>query len=193
MDISTIQGIPAHPLLIHIPVIGIPVCALMILLYVIRPAWREGLRVPTALVVAFTAIATVFAAGSGEKLESMMSPEARASSLVHAHTELGDQTKAIVIVFGIVTILYLAIDWYRIHRAANGGSRISSSTLATGLTALGILAIVLGGVSTVWDVRTGHAGAKATWHDALPGQVETTTNSQAKEIDAPSAPTVQGH
>jgi hypothetical protein len=32
---------------------------------------------------------------------------------------------------------------------------------------LGIAAIIAGSVATVWDVRTGHAGAKSSWEDVV--------------------------
>ena len=35
MEISSISGVPAHPLFVHIPVVGIPLVALLFLAYVI--------------------------------------------------------------------------------------------------------------------------------------------------------------
>ena len=113
MGISTISGLPAHPLFIHLPVIGIPVTALALLAYVLLPARRPTLFwVVGALTIGITG-ATIIAANTGEKLEAMMSPEDRNSALVHKHTQLGDQTQTIVIIFAGVTLAYLALDWWR--------------------------------------------------------------------------------
>lgn len=182
MEISTIQDLPAHPLIVHIPVIGIPLCALVLAFYILRPQARETVRIPLALFVAFVTVATVMAAGSGEKLESMLSPENRTSSLVHSHTELGEQTEILVIIFGAATLIYLALDWYRLRHADKTDLPVSAGTLAKAITALAIIAIVLGAASTVWDVRAGHAGAKATWHDAVEIDSSATTGANTSSV-----------
>ena len=171
MDFSTISGIPTHPLFVHLPVIGIPVTAIALLAYVLLPAKRPTLFwFVGGLTVVITG-ATLLAAQSGESLEAKMSPEDRNSALLQTHTQLGDQTKAIMIIFAAATLAYLALDWYRRRQqtqtveAPPAGSR---SLLSTGIIAFAALSLTLGGLATVWDVRTGHAGAKAAWHDALP-------------------------
>ena len=40
MDIETIFGLPAHPLLVHIPVVLIPLCAAGAVWIVVWPSWR---------------------------------------------------------------------------------------------------------------------------------------------------------
>jgi MFS superfamily sulfate permease-like transporter len=167
VSFSTFQGIPAHPLFVHIPVMGIPLCALLVICYVVRPQWRHALRIPTALLIGFTAIATVIAAQSGEQLQHMISPENRSSSLVQQHVELGDQTKAIMLIFAVVALAYLALDWYLSRDDSDRTLPFSRSTATKAITILSLATILLAGITTVWDVRTGHAGAKATWHDAI--------------------------
>src|SRR6478735_5314357 len=157
MGISTISGLPAHPLFIHLPVIGIPVTALALLAYVLLPARRPTLFwVVGALTIGITG-ATIIAANTGEKLEAMMSPEDRNSALVHKHTQLGDQTQTIMIIFAGVTLAYLALDWCRRNQQSDAtlSSSASRSLLNTGIVALTVLALALGGIATVWDVRTG--------------------------------------
>ncbi len=173
MGISTISGLPAHPLFVHLPVIGIPVTALALLAYVLLPAKRPTLFwVVGGLTILITG-ATIITANTGEKLEAMMSPEDRNTALVHKHTELGDQTQTIMIVFAGITLAYLALDWWRRRSMqASSESQVSSSNslLNTGIVIMAVAALALGGIATVWDVRTGDAGAKATWHDAIAAQ-----------------------
>jgi hypothetical protein len=49
--------------------------------------------------------------------------------------------------------------------AAAMGIVAAPSRVATLVLVSGIAAVVLGGIATVWDVRTGHAGAKSAWGD----------------------------
>jgi hypothetical protein len=176
MGISTISGLPAHPLFVHIPVIGIPLAALALLAYILLPARRATLFWVVGVLTIIITSATILAANSGEKLEAMMSPEDRNSALVHKHTQLGDQTQTIMIIFAGVTLAYLALDWWRrrTHMAdASPSSSSSRSLLKTGIVAFAVLSLTLGGIATVWDVRTGDAGAKATWHDAVPATTDS--------------------
>lgn len=171
MDFSTISGIPTHPLFVHLPVIGIPITALALLAYVLLPAKRPTLIWFVGGLTIFITGATLIAAQSGESLQEKLAPEDRNSALVHQHAELGDQTKAIMLIFAAATLAYLALDWYRRRQQAEPGDTKSTSRrslLSNGIIAFTVLSLTLGGLATVWDVRTGHAGAKAAWHDALP-------------------------
>jgi hypothetical protein len=144
---------------------AIPLCAILVLAYLLRPQWRHGLIYPTAVLVVFTMVATVLAADSGEKLEETLSASDRRSPLLHKHTELGDQVKWLMIAFGIVALAFLALTWYRERTAHASGHPTWTSRLGGAILALGVCAAVLGGVATVWDVRAGHAGAKSVWSD----------------------------
>jgi len=172
VGIDTISGLPAHPLFVHIPVIGIPLVALVFLAYVLLPKKRAGLLWPAIVSIVVVTLATILAASTGESLEEQLPPEDRSSPLLHRHTELGDQTRTIVILFAAAALVYLATEWWKMHRMsspANDSSPIST-TLAHPATTkvivvLSIVGILLGGLATVWDVRTGHAGAKSAWND----------------------------
>ena len=172
MEIDELYGLPAHPLLMHVPVLGIPVCAVLALLYVLRPGWRHALALPFALFTVLIVAFTILTAGSGEPLEHKV----ERTSQLHDHTELGEQLRTIVIVFGVVTMVGLALDWYARRQAVGtdtGPSRGTGiTTLRRAALAICVASVLLGGVATVWDVRTGHSGAKAAWGDVgdEPGQ-----------------------
>lgn len=182
MSIDTIYGLPAHPLFVHIPVVGIPLVALLFVAYLVLPAKREGLFWPTAIGIVFVTIATILAASTGESLEESLPPEDRASSVLHHHTELGDQTRFIVILFAVAALGFLALDWWQRTQRDTTGAKTAANALTATLAqprvmnlvlGLGILAVLLGSVATVWDVRTGHAGAKSAWGDVGSESTET--------------------
>jgi hypothetical protein len=182
VGIDTISGVPAHPLFVHIPVIGIPLVALMFLAYVLLPKKRTELFWPTFVGIVVVTLATILAASTGESLEEQLPPEDRSSPLLHHHTELGDQTRTIVILFAAAALIYLAAEWWKTHRmtsTANDSSPIGTTlthpATAKLIVALGIAGILLGGIATVWDVRTGHAGAKSAWGDVGSQSGESST------------------
>lgn len=182
MGFDTISGLPAHPLFVHIPVVGIPLVALLFLAYLVLPSKRGGLFWPTAVGIVVVTIATILAASTGESLEEKLSPADRASSNLHHHTQLGDQTQTIVILFAVVTLAFLATEWWKMRGSSllanNSPSNPISALLANRamtkiVLGIGIVGILLGGVATVWDVRTGHAGAKSAWGDVSSESTES--------------------
>jgi hypothetical protein len=162
MEIDKVFGLPAHPLIVHAPLVLIPFTALALLALALKPHWRERWGLPLAIwtVVLFGLCA--LATGSGEKLELRVED----NQLVKDHAELGEQLRTIVMVLAIVTVGWIAAARLAVRRAA----------LTRAILPLGIAAVVLGGVATVWDVRTGHAGAKAAWQDV--GQAAPRSSSE---------------
>jgi len=146
MELDKVFGLPAHPLLVHMPIILIPMLTLWVIALAIKPQWRDRLAMHTAAVGVFVMLATIAAAGAGEKFQLRVGD----TKLVQDHADLGNQTKVIMIVFALI-LVGLAVAVRR--------------SLTQFVKPLVILAAVAGLVTTVWVVRTGHAGAKAVWQE----------------------------
>ncbi len=148
-------GIPAHPLLVHLPVVLTPVVCLAALAIAVRPAWRKrfGLFVLGGALVSF--IATFLATQSGEGLIAL-DEEFREVSKNHA--ELGETTR----LFAFVLLVAVAVLVFLGRRA--GGSRASTgSRLNVAQTVVAGIMVVAAVLNTVWMVRTGHEGARIVW------------------------------
>lgn len=151
MEIDEVLGLPAHPLLVHAPLVLIPLVLVAAVALTVRPAWRERGAVPFAAFAVLVGGLAVLAAGSGEPLEHRVA----ATSLVHDHAELGEQLRTIALL-----VAGAAVAW---AVALRGRARMRwAPRLLAPLLALVVLSASL---ATVWDVRTGHAGAKAAWQD----------------------------
>ena len=187
--INDIGGLPAHPLIVHIPVVLVPLATIGAILMLIRPSWRRMFEIPTAVLAVAAAIATQLALQSGEALEEQV----RHSELIETHSSIAEQARPWVFLFAAVMVAVAVWDVVQRRRsdadvadgsgpgdagsiggpAAGGGTavvdrprsgvRTRTATVAVVLTAVGLL---LGVGSTVQIYRTGHSGAKATWHDA---------------------------
>ena len=185
MELTDIGGLPAHPHIVHLPVVLVPLATVGALLMLLRPSWRHTFAIPTAVLATVAAIATQLAIGSGEALEEQV----RESQLVETHSQIAEQARPFIFLFALVMIA--VVVWDQVQRrqdrassslpgseggdAADPGGdtivrtgvavRSRATTVAVVLTAVGLL---LGIASTVEVYRAGHSGAKATWHDVKP-------------------------
>lgn len=166
MEINDIGGLPAHPLVVHLPVVLVPLATL-------------------------AATATQLATGSGESLEERV----RESDLIETHSRIAEQARPWIFAFAIVMIVAVVIDLLVRRSAApepeaadavepavggsGGGVAVatrprtaapSAARMATAAIVLCAAGVGLGAVSTVQVYRTGRSGAKATWHDTEPAQ-----------------------
>jgi 3D (Asp-Asp-Asp) domain-containing protein len=190
MGPTQINGLPAHPLLVHVVVILVPLAALMVAASALLPAVRRRLGILTPL-VAFVALVSVpLTTHAGEWLEARLP----SSPLVRRHAELGDQ----LLPWAAGLFVLAAAGWLWARRAASGGATPTPATTpATATTApatdragaghpaggvgtrdrvvmivLAVLSVVVAVGSVVQVYRIGDSGAKAVWqgsYSAAPG------------------------
>ena len=179
MEIPSIGGLPAHPLIVHMPVVLVPLAAIGAVLMAIRPSWRRALAIPTAVIATVAAIATQLAIGSGEALEHSV----RKSDLIETHSQIAEQARPFVFLFALVLIAVAALDWYSRRQESSSAPKAQDDTAAgdvqvvtrqrqtarprtaTAAIVLSVLSVLLGIGATVQVYRTGHSGAKATWNE----------------------------
>lgn len=140
------------------------------LVYLLRASARPALALLLGGSTALVGLFTVLTAGSGEKLLARLPQEDQQKAGLQRHVDLGGQLRLIVIAFTAATLLYLALDWRRRSGAPDAGGTLrivagGSGGLAGLVLTLGLLSLALGAAATVWDVRTGHTGAKSAWGD----------------------------
>jgi hypothetical protein len=161
MEIDQLFGLPAHPLLVHMPVVFIPLTLLMAILAV---AWSRGRKILSLVVAAGAAIGMVgaqVAVMSGKALEERV----RETSLVQQHAEIGEGARTLAILMFLAAVAFVAREWSSDLRV-RGAERLRQvlAPRAMGVV-LSVALLASAGLSTVWIVRAGHLGAKATWND----------------------------
>jgi uncharacterized membrane protein len=178
VDITSIGGLPAHPLLVHVPIVLVPLAFLGALALAIRRPWVSRFG-GLLLIVGFVAAAgTAIASQAGETLRDQV-PE---TDTVRRHADLAETTKVLVALFFLLLLVWIVLDVRDRRRsgrataatAAAGAGDTSGETAAVGSPHPGGLAlrfalpwatVLFGLLATVWIVRTGHDGAKATWQN----------------------------
>jgi hypothetical protein len=153
MEMETLFGLPAHPLVVHAAVVLLPLAAVATLVCAAVPRARRAYA-PVALGVALVAtVAVGLAQGSGEALEE----EIDETELVEEHTEEGES----VLPWAIgVTVAAAAVT--AVPAVARRRPTLPSRTVTAVLVSLSLVA----GAGATWSViEVGHSGAKATWDE----------------------------
>jgi len=140
--------VPAHPLLVHIPIVLLPLLAIAAVVIAAKPEWRSRLIWSLFAATLITAAVTVWATQAGEQLEQALQPTL--GSKADRHAELGDQTALLATIFFVGAAAMAIMDrWFqRLTRSARA--------LAWGVALIGV-------VTAVWVIRTGHEGSRITW------------------------------
>jgi uncharacterized membrane protein len=155
VEIDSAFGLPAHPLLLHVPVILIPVLVIATVAVVARPAWRERYGFAWAGLAIVALASTVLAAGAGDKF---IEEKRFVSQTLREHKEAGETLRLVMFVFTAAIVLAVLRDW----RARNGGRVIGGGAAAA---ALSVVILLLAGVSGFFVVRAGHLGSKSVWNE----------------------------
>lgn len=140
-----VLGLPAHLLMVHLPVVLIPAVGIAAVLIAVRREWRSRFGLTTAGASLLSVAAAILAKQSGEGMFILMNE----APDIKRHQSLANATVILTILLfvSIVTMMY-------VHRRA--GKR-STSPLAV---AVSVITIALAVLATVGTVATGHEGAK---------------------------------
>jgi hypothetical protein len=178
------SGLPAHPLLLHVPVILIPVATVWSLVLVFRPSWvtQQGVFVSTVAVAALAG--TILAMGSGSALRAALHlgrggegdrgiggrTNTRAS-LVAQHSHAANTLRLAMIAFTLVLVTTVLA-----HRVADGRplgraalDRLLARPATRGALRGLLAALAVGCAYCVF--HTGDLGAKAVWNGRVRGGV----------------------
>ena len=177
-----IFDLPAHPLLVHFPVVAIPVLSLMALAMVVSRRARRSFGLPSVVLGVICLVSTWFASRSGEALVEPLFLE----SVIKEHRSLGQTTLVFLLIFVVLLTAFVAssrladrgdrddndltgddgeldLDGEAVRAAAGGPGRLRSISLV-----LSALVVVFAVLTTTWVARTGHEGARVTWEGQLP-------------------------
>ena len=178
MDVKTLFGLPAHALLVHIPIVLIPLAAIGALGLFWEP-WRRRFGWATAVILAVAGIFTQLAIGSGQELKRQLVNER--NPLVSAHTRIAEDIRPWLLLFFVALGAFLFFE--RRLRTAGTALTVRNPLLAGTFVA----AIAFAGVSCYWVYRIGHTGAKAVWVEKI--QRASGGDGAARDVPPPGGET----
>lgn len=143
VQISSAFGLPAHPLLLHVPVVFVPILGIATLVASAKPRLFGP---PLAAFAVITLAATLLTVGAGEAfLETK--PRLEGNPMMKDHEGAGETVRfcMVFLTAALIGLLYVK------HRAA--------------ATTLKVLAVLFALSAAGFTVRAGHLGAKLVWED----------------------------
>jgi len=164
---DTLFGLPAHPSLVHIPIVLLPLAAIGVVFMVIKPAWHQRYRWAVLVMGAVGTLGAVLAASAGEELErrivAVEGPDAASSW--ERHSQLGDTARLVAVIFFVLLAVYVLVPWWLQRRAGSA----SSGDGRTGVLriVLAVLVVVGAAASVTTVIRAGHTGSKSVWEDYM--------------------------
>ena len=153
LPMETIFDLPAHPLMVHFPVVAIPVLAILALVMVVRPSFRNHYGLAIVGLGVITTVATFMAAWSGQALAESIGI---GDDLIDPHRTLGNTLRFFVLGLTIAVGVSTALS-KRSSTADRDPMTMAAMVLVVGFSLL----------SLIWTVRTGHEGAKSVWQGVV--------------------------
>jgi uncharacterized membrane protein len=146
VEIKMAFGLPAHPLLLHVPVVFVPILGLATLAVASNKRLFERHLLPLAAFSVVTMAATILAAGAGEALREERERDIPASmrGTLENHADAGDTLRLTMVFLTLVLVAAL---------------------FTKKRTALRVVAVLLALVAIFFVIRTGHLGTELVGSD----------------------------
>ncbi len=163
------EGLPAHPLFVHVPVILIPTTVAGALVFMFKRVWfsRYGIALCLASIVAMSSVFLTMQAGAA--LRDELNLQGTAGQLISEHSQAAHILAVIYVVFTAVLIVTFAAE--RISGGMPTGLTVLDGILSSAsiYTALRVVLVVIALGAGYMTFRTGDLGAKAVWQGRLHG------------------------
>ncbi|WP_115685973.1 hypothetical protein [Corynebacterium senegalense] len=151
-----IGGVPAHPLVVHLAAVAIPLAAVMCLVWALRPGrFSPSWRLATVATTTVAAVSLLLARWTGEGLLAPMGLSEENLGDVAQHAQYANASTVATLALFVVAVLLYAV----------GLPRFSAKAPAWAPAALRALVAVAAVAAIVAAVLVGHAGAQLAWAD----------------------------
>lgn len=147
----TFDGLPLHPLIVHAPVVLIPLVAVGLVVLLVRPSLRPTLAPIVAVLAVGAAVTAWGAVWSGEELGEALG---RGDEL-ESHETWGELARTFAVIVALGVVAFAATHRFLPQRQA------ITRVLGFATTGVAIAAVGVVGVA-------GHAGATLAWEGKVP-------------------------
>jgi hypothetical protein len=144
----TVAGIPAHPLLVHVVVVLVPLAALGAVALAARPSWSRPYGPLAAAVALGGAVAATLARFAGEQLAAAIEITPQFQPVINQHARYGTYVVLTAWPFALLALAAAVLG----RRSGGPATRI-----------VGVLSALAGVAAVVPTVLAGHSGSHAVW------------------------------
>ena len=158
MEIESLAGLPAHPLLVHAAVILVPLAAIALAVTGWRADWRKAYSLPVALLAVAGGVFAFLAKSSGEPVEHAVKRAAQAEGVQARfgdHPEQGDTAFIFAFIFALAAVAFWAVSRYATRWKLPAWSPLAAYGAC----------LVVGALALVTMTLAGHSGAELVWKD----------------------------
>lgn len=160
--IDSFENIPSHPLLVHVPVVLVPLSMVATVLMVVVPLFRRRYGSLAIAVLGLASAGAVLAARSGRTLEKSLTDAGRTiPDLLQEHVDTGQRLQFLIGLYLLLTVVWLVRS--RRFDSNSGGDEpfVNQTRMVTVL--LVVATLTAGAFSTVSTLRTAQSGARSVW------------------------------
>jgi uncharacterized membrane protein len=180
-------SLPVHPLLVHLPVVLLPLAAVGAVLLMLRPSWYLRYRWLAVIICGIGTVGAVLAAQSGEELEGEIRSDEGAAAVrgIGDHAEAGEMARNLALLFFVCLLVYALIPWWTERRRKQAETAGSSGTSQPGwLRPVAMALVVLTAALTSAAVfRAGHSGAEQVWEESEDGEESSDVDDDEADED----------
>jgi uncharacterized membrane protein len=164
VDIGKLFGLPAHPLLVHIPVVLIPLAGLGGIWVALSSKWRAKIGWVVVTIAGVGLVGSWLAIQSGRTFYAALG---EGSQTLERHTDLGNTFIwfALALFFSLLALVLW--DGVQVRKAAREGRQPDRKAIARGPIAMALSVLVIAATiaSGVQIFRIGDSGAKSVWQE----------------------------
>lgn len=160
-------GLPAHPFLVHIPIVLLPLSAIGVAAMTSRRSWYLSYRWVVLAIGIVGAAGAVLAASAGERLEGRIEAiegDQAAAGWEH-HAQLGETARNVALLYVALLAAYVVVPWVAARRRADTPRAQPVTRWLTPTLAVFALLGAAGSVVTI--VQAGHTGSGAVWSEVV--------------------------
>jgi uncharacterized membrane protein len=153
---ADIDGLPAHPLVIHAVIILLPLVSLILIFGIYKKRFITKFHLYLIPATAVTTIFAVIAKSSGEEL-------AKVTFLPKEHAEWGERLATVSVALLVTLILHVLVTVYKRNK------------VLAKITSFALLALAITSMALTYVV--GHSGAESVWKYKYSTAVEQANQS----------------
>lgn len=164
MDIGKIFGLPAHPLLVHIPVVLIPLAGIGAIWIAVSSKWRAKIGWIVVTLAGLGLVGSWLTIQSGRTFYEALNEQ---SQVLERHTDLGNTFLWFALALFFATLALVLWATVQARKAGQQGRELDRRAMARTPIALvlSVLVIVATLAAGFQIYRIGESGAKTVWQE----------------------------
>ncbi|GAA1340641.1 hypothetical protein GCM10009594_11580 [Kocuria palustris] len=170
---TAVGDLPLHPLVVHLPVVVLPLTAILLIVAAVVPAVRRRVLGLSVIGAALGLAGVILALISGDAFAQQV-------GMPQQHADAANRLLA-----ASIALFVLTTAWWISRVLADRKQRAEVEGSGAGAlpTVLGALSALTGAAVLIFAVQTGHTGAQAAWSGAMatndPGGTSAEESSSA--------------